>query len=64
MDAVLNDGLGNTHGGELLKLLTDWMEKYLEQTEQYSSEWWNMFADAREFWDELPLVMEGFLRRR
>lgn len=57
----LPDSLEN---GEILKSLTAWMITYLQNTEQHDTQWWEMYLDEREFWDELPAIVEGLFRRR
>lgn len=48
---------------QILKSLTDWIEMYLQATESNDSQWWDMYVDEREFWDELPAIIEALLRR-
>lgn len=36
---------------------------YLQATESNDSQWWDMYVDEREFWDELPAIIEALLRR-
>lgn len=55
--------LGDTQGGMVLKVLADWIDKYLELTKPYESQWWQMFTEGRELFAELPRLMDGLLRR-
>ena len=56
--------LDSLEDGEILKSLTGWMVMYLRNTEQHDTQWWEMYLDEREFWDELPAMVEGLFRRR
>jgi hypothetical protein len=49
--------------GEILKSVTHWIERYLQKTEPLESQWWEMYLDEREFWNELPVLVEGLIRR-
>lgn len=49
--------------GEILKNLTQWIERYLQKTEPLDSQWWDMCLDEREFWEELPALVESLIRR-
>ena len=49
--------------GEILKNLTHWIERYLQKTEPLESQWWDMCVDEREFWEELPFIVECLIRR-
>ena len=49
--------------GEILKTVTHWIEKYLQKTEPLDSQWWDMYSDEREFWEELPALVESLIRR-
>lgn len=49
--------------GDILKNLTHWIERYLQKTEPLESQWWDMCLDEREFWEELPLIVESLIRR-
>lgn len=37
---------------------------YIQTTDPHDSQWWDMYLDEREFWDEFPSVVEALLRRR
>ena len=65
MDSTSTDALQEAlENGQMLKSLTDWIEMYLQTTEPHSSQWWSMYLDEREFWDDIPMIIEGLLRRR
>lgn len=49
--------------GDILKNLTHWIERYLQKTESLESQWWDMCLDEREFWEELPMIVESLIRR-
>lgn len=36
---------------------------YLQATESNDTQWWDMYVDEREFWDELPSIIDALLRR-
>ena len=36
---------------------------YLQTTDSNRSQWWDMYVDEREFWDDLPSIIEALLRR-
>ena len=50
--------------GELFKRLSDWIEMYLQTTEAHSAQWWSMYLEEREFWDDLPSIIDSLVRRR
>lgn len=50
--------------GQLLDALADWFDAYLNETQHQVSRWWEMYTNAREFWDDVPNIAEGLLRRR
>lgn len=50
--------------GHLLQELADWIESYLQTTEALALQWWALLQDNREFWDELPSIIEAILHRR
>lgn len=54
------DSLGD---GSLLRLFAEWVERYLQETEQQPSRWWDLYTEERDFWDEIPFVIECLLRR-
>lgn len=49
--------------GILLKLFAEWIERYLQETEQQPYRWWDLYTEEREFWEEIPFVVECLLRR-
>lgn len=54
------DPLGD---GSLLRLLAEWIERYLQESEQQPARWWDLYSEEREFWDEIPVLVECLLRR-
>lgn len=54
------DSLGD---GSVLRLFAEWIERYLQETEQQPSRWWDFYTEEREFWEEIPYVVECLLRR-
>ena len=48
----------------ILTNLSTWIENYLEQTNELSSYWYDLFVDQRDFWEEFPNLAESILRRR
>jgi hypothetical protein len=50
--------------GHLLEELADWIETYLQTTEAHSIQWWDLVEGEREFWDELPSLVEALMHRR
>ncbi len=50
--------------GQLLDAVADWLNTFLRETEHQISHWWEMYTDAREFWEHVPDMVEGMLRRR
>lgn len=61
---LANHILDSLEDGEIIKSLTRWIITYLQNTEQHDTQWWEMYLDEREFWDELPAMVEGLFRRR
>jgi len=55
------DDLGDGH---LLEELADWIESYIQTTEAHSLQWWDMVEGDRDFWDELPSLVEALMHRR
>lgn len=49
--------------GEIFKNITHWIERYLQKTEPLESQWWEMYLEEREFWEELPILVESLIRR-
>ena len=49
--------------GEIFEQLADWIETYLESNKGMASTWWDMLIEEREFWDELPTIMEAIIQR-
>jgi hypothetical protein len=49
--------------GQLLDALAEWFDSYLHETEHQVSRWWKC-TQTREFWDDIPGIVEGLLRRR
>lgn len=47
-----------------MKTLADWIEMYIQTTDPHDTQWWDMYLDEREFWDEFPSIIEALLRRR
>lgn len=62
--AIINRFVDSLEDGEILKSLTGWIDTYIQTTEQYDSQWWDMYLDERDFWDELPIMVEALLRRK
>lgn len=58
-----NSSKESLEDGEILKNVTHWIERYLQKTELLDSQWWDMYLDEREFWEELPVLVEGLIRR-
>lgn len=59
------DGLKDSlEDGRLFKELADWIEMYLQTTEPHTSQWWSMYLEEREFWEDLPSIIESLVRRR
>lgn len=56
-------GKDTVDDSQILKSLTDWIEMYLQATESHDSQWWDMYMEEREFWDELPSIFEALHRR-
>lgn len=57
-------GPGPMNDGQLLDAVADWFNKFLHETEHQISNWWEMYTDARDFWEHVPDMVEGMLRRR
>lgn len=57
----LKDDLGDGH---LLEELADWIETYLHTTEAHFLQWWDVVVGDRDFWDELPSLVEALMHRR
>lgn len=57
-------GPGMMSDGQLLDAVADWFTTFLHETEHEISRWWEMYTDAREFWDRIPDMVECLLRRR
>jgi len=57
-------GPGVMNDGQLLDAVADWFTTFLHETEHQISYWWEMYTDAREFWEHVPDMVEGMLRRR
>ena len=55
---------GDLGDGQLIRGMSVWIDNYLERTKHVSSQWFNMFVDAREFWDKIPVVTNELMRRR
>jgi len=56
--------LGDFGDGNIIRELAVWIDNYLEHTKHASSQWFNMFADNREFWEKIPAVINELIRRR
>ncbi|KAI9827937.1 MAG: hypothetical protein M1819_006880 [Sarea resinae] len=54
---------GDLGNGEMLLDLGDWFSRFLLQTEHSPRDWWDLYDQNRDFWDEVPLMMEALLRR-
>lgn len=50
--------------GQLFERLADWIEMYLEATQDLAAHWWDMLMDQREFWDDFPGILDTFIVRR
>lgn len=57
-------GVDDLGDGDLLDALAAWIESYLQTTEPLESQWWDMIQDERDFWDELPSLVEALIHRR
>ena len=44
--------------------LADWLEGYLETTQNMSRQWFDLHTVAREFWESLPKVIHSVAVRR
>lgn len=55
---------GDLADGHLIHEISVWIDHYLEHTKHVTSHWFNMFADARDFWDKIPVITNDLLRRR
>ena len=42
----------------------DWLGYCVERGEQQALDWYEIFAENRDFWEEIPSVLEAILRRR
>ncbi|MCJ1245998.1 hypothetical protein MMC30_003202 [Trapelia coarctata] len=61
---LVNHTQGGDFGdGHLIRELSVWIDNYLEHTKHVTSQWFNMFADTREFWDKIPVVVNELIRR-
>ena len=60
MANLLEDDLAET---SILSDLADWLETYLHETEPYAAQWWDLYLEERDFWDNLPSLLEALLRR-
>lgn len=52
------------HEARPFKLISSWIEDYLEATESKSSRWWDMYSDQNEFWETLPTILTVLAKRR
>jgi len=52
------------HEARPFKLISSWIEDYLEATESKSSRWWDMYLDQQEFWESLPNILMVLAKRR
>lgn len=52
------------HEARPFKLISNWIEDYLEATESKSSRWWDMYLDQQEFWETLPTILTVLAKRR
>ena len=50
--------------GQLFERLADWIEIYLEATQDLAAHWWDMLMEQREFWDDFPGILDAFIVRR
>ncbi|KZF21582.1 ubiquitin C-terminal hydrolase [Xylona heveae TC161] len=55
---------GNLDDGFLLVQLKDWFGSYLQHTEPRRPDFWEVYLEERDFWDEIPSLFECLLRRR
>ena len=60
----LNDCVDDFRDGKVLVELGTWIRLYLQDTEPYAPQWLEFAEDEREFWDEIPLLVECIARRR
>lgn len=61
MANLLKDDLAEI---SILSDMADWLNTYLHQTEPYAAQWWDLYLEERDFWDNLPSLPEALLRRR
>ncbi len=52
------------HEARPFKLISSWIEDYLEATESKSSRWSDMYLDQQEFWESLPNILMVLVKRR
>ncbi|KAI9843704.1 MAG: hypothetical protein M1837_006172 [Sclerophora amabilis] len=50
--------------GLLLRELRDWIVMCLQRTEKESANWYDIFHEHPEFWEDFPCLLEGLLKRR
>lgn len=55
---------GFPHEARPFKLISSWIEDYLEATESKSTRWWDMYLDQQEFWEGLPNILTVLAKRR
>lgn len=60
---VIDFSVDSLDDGDILKNLARWIERYLQKTETFHSLWWDLYLEEREFWEELPAIVEALFRR-
>ena len=53
----------DSESADFLAKIGEWIEEYLERTAEFDTHWWSLIAEERDFWDGLPAVYEGLVRR-
>ena len=62
--SYLDDYTDDIRDGRLLIQLGTWIRLYLQDTAPYAPQWREFVEDDREFWDEIPHLVECIARRR
>ena len=61
---VIEDFTDSPLDTRVLIQLADWFERYLKETQSLSSQWYDLYTAAREFWDMLPKILGPVMSRR
>ncbi|KAI9791100.1 MAG: hypothetical protein M1816_004331 [Peltula sp. TS41687] len=62
-DAYRGVNIGVTNG-TVISEIANWIALCVERAERKQMDWYDVWSENQDFWDEIPAIFEGLLKRR